>query len=204
MPDHISLNDSRLVDRINIKYPLCYDRGWRLIIDAVTTHRQYYDLYFPLSDGEKPITVDDFRKLNSLDGQREEIDEAIADSVRFVASLSRVDGAVVLTNKLRILGFGGEITAISPSLSKIRVSQDTKATRGKLVTIETYGTRHRSAFRFCSSYEDAVAFVISQDGGIMAVARIGADLIMWPDINLGISWHIGNISNSQKITPADS
>ncbi|AZS13976.1 hypothetical protein EI981_05595 [Paenibacillus lutimineralis] len=90
----------------------------------------------------------------------------------------------MMTDKLRLLGFGAEVTVSSPSLSKIKVAEDVNGIGNNYFPIESFGTRHRSAFRFCSSYENSVAFVISQDGGVKAIKRVGADIVLWPDINL--------------------
>ena len=103
----------------------------------------------------------------------------------FLASLSAVDGAVVITNKLRLLGFGAEIIALSPSLNKIKIITDFEKNIGEYREIEHFGTRHRSAFRFCSSFEDSVAFIVSQDGEIKIAKRAGSEVMLWPNINVG-------------------
>ena len=82
-------------------------------------------------------------------------------------------------------GFGGEVIALSPTLHRVKVATDCFAKHGAHVSIEEYGTRHRSAFRFCSSFEDSVAFIISQDGGVKVTKRHGADVLLWPDVNMG-------------------
>ena len=51
------------------------------------------------------------------------------------------------------------------------------------ISIENFGTRHRSAFRFCSNYDWAVAFIISQDGGIKVVKKVNDDVILWETID---------------------
>jgi hypothetical protein len=50
--------------------------------------------------------------------------------------------------------------------------------------IDTYGTRHRSALRLCSSFEHLMCIVISQDGFIRAMKRIGPNIYMWDDVSL--------------------
>jgi hypothetical protein len=87
-----------------------------------------------------------------------------------------------MTDEFDVLGFGAEVTAASPTLKSVRVLADNK---GIDVPITSFGTRHRSAFRFCSSLEGSAAFVVSQDGGVKAVKRVGCDVVLWPDINTG-------------------
>lgn len=178
VPDYLSHNDSRLLDRINIKYPIDYDEMWNLMIKSVINHKHYYDLYFPMWDGKK-LTKNNFQKICFLSMEREDIDEALSDGVRFISSLSGVDGAVLITDKFRVLGFGSEVTASSPSLEFVTTQTN------KRIPINSFGTRHRSAFRFCSSFEESVGFIVSSDGAVRATMRVGAQVVLWPDINKG-------------------
>jgi hypothetical protein len=182
LPSEIGADDSRLADRVNIKHPCNYDYAWDLMTTALTLHREYYDLHFPLWDSEEPISPDGYQKISRIEWQRDENDEALLDCLKFIASLSAVDGAVVLNDRLTLLGFGAEVIAQSPALRDVQLATDANAQNLRTSSIENYGTRHRSAFRFCSSYEDAIAFIVSQDGGIKAVKRIGPNVIMWPDV----------------------
>lgn len=75
-----------------------------------------------------------------------------------VGQLAAVDGAVLMTDRMRLLGFGAEVTVQSD------VAEVTRGD-GKRVAIEAFGTRHRAAFRFCAFYPGGLAIVCSQDGG---------------------------------------
>ena len=89
--------------------------------------------------------------------------------VRSIAALTRIDGCVVLTPELDVLGAGGEI----------RVA-DTDVERSGLIFTDIGknmpwpdqsgtdlgGTRHRSAFRLCMAVPHTLAFVVSQDGEV--------------------------------------
>ena len=68
---------------------------------------------------------------------------------------------------------------------KIHVAQNAKGTESKEMNFTEYGTRHRSAFRFVASMESAVAFVMSQDGGIKALRQVGPQLLMWQYFKIG-------------------
>ena len=182
VPDELSATDSRLTDRINIKHPCNYDYIWDLMIRHLEIHKKYYDLYFPLWDSETQIDPKDYREVSILDSNRTDNDEELADCIRFIASLSSVDGALIITTRLRVLGFGAEVTAQSPTLKEIQLAIDTKATESKNISIEAYGTRHRSAFRFCSTYEDSIAFIVSSDGGVRATKRIKSKVFLWPEV----------------------
>lgn len=84
---------------------------------------------------------------------------AEAAALRRVAPYAEVDGAVVVTRDLEILGFGAKIVAPTGT-SHVLVGDD-------LVSIEdTGGTRHQSAARFVGMCSDCAATVISHDGHI--------------------------------------
>ena len=83
--------------------------------------------------------------------------------VRPTASLAAVDGAVVVTHDLRVLGFGakiaaGNVTTVNLFLP-LQGGQDIVPTPVE----RCGGTRHQSAARFVNANRDAVAVVISQD-----------------------------------------
>jgi hypothetical protein len=87
---------------------------------------------------------------------------AEAAALRRVAPYAEVDGAVVVTRDLEIVGFGGKIVAPAGT-SHVVVAED-------LVSIEdTGGTRHQSAARFVGACHDCAATVISHDGHIALV-----------------------------------
>jgi hypothetical protein len=185
VPDKFQHGDSRLTDRITIKYPCDYDYVWNLLVRSLVNHRKYYDLHFPMWDSKTAIEPKKYQEIERLSSEEEEIEESLTDCARLIASLSGVDGALVLTDRFRVLGFGGEVIAASPTLRAVKIAGDCRAKNCRDISIEGYGTRHRSAFRFCSSFEDAVAFIVSQDGGVKATKRHGPDVILWPDVNMG-------------------
>jgi hypothetical protein len=181
IPDNLSPADTRMTDRIVVKYACNYDHAWGLLKRHLVNHRRYYDLNFRLWDSKNRINVKDFQDDGLLKSEGEEIDEAIGDVANMIATLTAVDGAVLITDRFRVLGFGTEVVAASPSLQSVKIQSDVTQD----VPIESFGTRHRSAFRFCSSLEDCAAFLVSQDGGVKAVKRVGADVLLWQDINAG-------------------
>ena len=181
VPEEIGSDDPRLTDRILLKYATNYDYAWDRLIRSLVNHRRYYDLYFPLNNGEKELTLEAFREFHRLESEEDDIDKKIQDIAKSIASLTGVDGALVITTQFKVLGFGGEIVATSRNLNSVITVSDQR----REVSIDSLGTRHRSAFRFCSSFEDSVVFIVSSDGGVKAAKRHGPDLLFWPDINEG-------------------
>ena len=182
VPNQLSSSDSRLIDRVSIKHACNYDYLWALMVQHLELHKKYYDLRMPFWNRKEPISQGEFRQLSLIEGQREDNEEALSDCVRFIASLSAVDGALVITDRFRVICFGAEVIAQSPTLRDVHLATNPDATELKSVSIESYGTRHRSAFRFCSSYEDSIAFVVSSDGGVKATKRIASQVVLWPEV----------------------
>jgi len=105
----------------------------------------------------------------------------VYDAISFVASLAAVDGALLVTDQLRVLGFGVEVTAASKPVS-VKRAADVFGKDAKPIPFDSQGTRHRSAFRFCAGFKGAAAFIMSQDGGIKAARKLGDDVLVWHDV----------------------
>jgi hypothetical protein len=84
--------------------------------------------------------------------------------VRPIVSLAAVDGAVVLKNDLRIIGFGAKISVKGTSSAQFfsfRPKAGGSATQCEIEDLG--GTRHQSSARFVAANRNATALVISQD-----------------------------------------
>lgn len=90
-----------------------------------------------------------------------------------IASLSKVDGCVVMNESLTALSFGAKINALtqSPEARSIPqlVNPFTKHSESE-DEIMRLGTRHRSAYALCQSCPGTTAIVVSQDGDIRLFA----------------------------------
>jgi hypothetical protein len=191
LPDEITPVDGRLVDRLTIKYGLEIESIWETLVQQCVAQSNYYRLLFPNSGTfttlpqQASASAKSLKELIRWEGLLEAADNRIAEYCSTIAALSAVDGAVVLSRRLRLYGFGAEILATSPSLSEIKDAYDPNVTQAATARLERYGTRHRSAMRMCSSFEECVALVVSQDGPVKAIKRVGADVVMWNDVTLG-------------------
>ena len=183
IPSNFSRKDTRITDRINLKYPCDYNFAWDVLVRHLINYKKYYDLHFKLWDGKLKLSgknsSEKFQEYSMLAMERDKLNEGLGDIAHAIACLSTIDGAVVMTDSFKVIGFGGEVTALSPSLKEISV-HDTEPNNN--ISIDNYGTRHRSAFRFCSSFEESVAFIVSQDGGVKATKRVQDKVILWQDI----------------------
>jgi hypothetical protein len=114
-----------------------------------------------------------------LDPRLADLDEALFEMSHLIASLANVDGAVVLTKRFEILGFGAEIAGELPQVTEVRRGLDLEADRHVAEMVELVGTRHRSAYRFCAAVPRSVAIVVSQDGGVRFVTRHRDAVTYW-------------------------
>ena len=98
---------------------------------------------------------------------------ALARSAALIGRLASVDGAVVLTSDLSLVGFGAEIVLEKcPAVRAIEIDRTDdiwRQTKKRHLDSERYGMRHRSAMRLCGHVPSVAAFVVSQDGGINLV-----------------------------------
>ncbi len=117
------------------------------------------------------------------------IDEALFEVAHLVADLSHVDGTVVMTDSLEILGFGAEIAGELPEVLRVAQAHDLEGAEREWVRTDRVGTRHRSAYRLCQAVHDALAFVVSQDGGLRFIRWHDDGVTYWDQVATGL-WDV--------------
>jgi hypothetical protein len=108
-----------------------------------------------------------------------DLDEALFEVAHMVADLTRVDGAVILSDHLEVIGFGGEIAGNLPEVSRVARASDLEGTVREWVRTDRVGTRHRSAYRLCHEAQDVLAVVVSHDGGLRFVRWHDGAVTYW-------------------------
>jgi hypothetical protein len=106
------------------------------------------------------------------------VDEAILEVAHLIANLADVDGAVVITRRFEILGFGAEITG-GADVTRVKRALDLEGTRTIEEASSGVGTRHRSAYRFVTRVPAAIAIVVSQDGSVRFVHHADGGITCW-------------------------
>ena len=114
-----------------------------------------------------------------------ELDTALFEVAHLVADLAQLDGAVVMTDALELIGFGGEIAGQLPELSEVARARDLEGHEREWVRTDRVGTRHRSAYRLCHGARDVLAIVVSQDGGMRFVRWHGDAVTYWDQAATG-------------------
>ena len=103
------------------------------------------------------------------DAQLLELAAAVDQYANLLADLMSVDGAVVLTKQLAVVGFGIEVYAPQLVLPQVYRALDAAATQLRAEPADQGGTRHRAAYRLCRAEPESMAIVVSQDGGVRFV-----------------------------------
>jgi hypothetical protein len=125
----------------------------------------------------RPASAESY--LHEDDALIAELDEGLFEWSHLIAALSQVDGAVVLTKRFEILGFGAEIAGGLPAVTHVRRGLDLEADSFTTEIVDDVGTRHRSAYRLSEALPGALAIVVSQDGGVRFVNRHRGFVTYW-------------------------
>jgi hypothetical protein len=193
------------LDGLNVKYKIRYDRllkSLRSMVETqlVDTRSRPEVLPCPAADaaelpdqGESsrpsdllPYSAGNDRSIVRRLGEHK---SEVMGAVRFIASLSCVDGFVLLDRRMVVHGFGVEVRTDN-LLSDIYLARDSQADPKLLRQSELtqYGTRHRAMMRYCFDKSGSLGFVVSQDGDIRAMARIADSLVLWENIDVQLAY----------------
>jgi len=117
-------------------------------------------------DGETPLS------LLPLFAESVTAHKNLLDSLlRSIGDLSAVDGAVVIDEGLRVLGFGAKLSADEANFDVFVL--DALTGQSEIIPYaELGGTRHQSAARFVFGNHEAMVFVASQDGRLTLLAWV--------------------------------
>ncbi len=173
---------------LNPKYSLDYQRledALHRVSVLSIKHTSYSDDIHGkyLDTHADEIPTDLYLDETVSDAELRDTNDELTGCVRFLASLSRVDGLIWLDSSLRLKAFGVEIT-VRDEPSHIFSAQNSLATKIKRLDINQYGTRHRSMLRYCASNPNSIGFVVSQDGDVRAITLSGSRLILWDNVRI--------------------
>jgi hypothetical protein len=115
---------------------------------------------------------------NSHDPELDRLEEAFFELARFFSDLMQVDGALVLDQRLRVIGFGGEIR-VDQNVFQVGQAHDLEGTHVSSWNVQNDGTRHRAVYRLCAVEPEMIGFVISQDSQVRMIANIEGAVTFW-------------------------
>ena len=128
---------------------------------------------------ETSINKDNHIKLLTLN-------KKYLENIKVIAQLACVDGALILSSRLRVICFGSKLTARQWD-HEVRVGPDAFGGGGDEFNASRFGTRHSSAINFTGACHESIAFVISQDGPIRGLVRKDDKTILcWPDCRVSM------------------
>lgn len=107
------------------------------------------------------------------------LEEAVFEVAHQLADFAAVDGAVVLTSRNHILGFGGMIKGDFDQVNLVARALDAEGEQWVEEPTENVGTRHRSVYYLCHRIPEALGIVISQDGNVRFIKRRHGRLTYW-------------------------
>jgi sensor domain DACNV-containing protein len=165
---------------LTLKYPFRDEEPRRRIFSLTVRIMNELAALHPVSETQAEPRVGWAEYEASDDSQLIALDEALFEVAHLIAMLADVDGAVVMTDRLEILGFGAEISGALPEVASVDRSMDLQGTRWVRERTDRVGTRHRSAYRLCAELHEALAVVVSQDGGVRFV-RWNAERVTYFD-----------------------
>jgi hypothetical protein len=118
-----------------------------------------------------------------MDTGLSDLDEALFEFAHFLADLMAVDGALVVTQALELVGFGTELRYEAPNLRSVRQALDLEGEIWANEPLDSVGTRHRAVYRFCKGYPRCLAIVVSQDGSVQFVRNHNGAVTYWNQLS---------------------
>jgi len=115
------------------------------------------------------------------------VEEAIFEVASLIAGLAAVDGAVILSSRHEILGFGAIIAGDVDRIDDVVQALDADGHRAVPLRGEGIGTRHRALYRLCRELRGAVGIVVSQDGHVQVVTWHNGAVTCWNQAASGLT-----------------
>lgn len=109
----------------------------------------------------------------------------ISTYATLIAQLTLVDGGVILTKDMELIGFGAEVHSerIRKRGVKMRfIRYD--GTEDNTRRFNDYGMRHRSCYNFCYDVDGAVGIIVSQDGVVEVCTREKDRIVVYDNVGL--------------------
>lgn len=110
------------------------------------------------------------------------VSRTVCSRLKNLADLAKMDGALLLTSDLNVLGFGAKLKSSKWS-GEICRGPMYFSTPNQSIDFDRLGTRHNSALNFVGEVDGAIAFVSSSDGPIRAMTKDVEKkrVLYWPD-----------------------
>jgi DNA integrity scanning protein DisA with diadenylate cyclase activity len=97
--------------------------------------------------------------------------------------MAQVDGAVAISQRLELIGFGAQISGKLERIDSIAQALDPEGREIRMEPANCVGTRHHSAYSLCNELHDVLAVVVSQDGTAQLVKWNEGMVTVWEQLS---------------------
>lgn len=150
------------------------------VLDRTYNHHLHWSLI-----EESSISREELVELNFSETDAKDRDDEVNGAIKIITSLAALDGALLLTPTLEVIGFGVKIG--SGDDPKVVYDGEDFANRGsnaKKVDTTRFGTRHGSVLRYCSTDPSALGIIVSQDGHVRIALQVNGHMVLWDRVQL--------------------
>jgi hypothetical protein len=169
---------------LEVRYNLQYARLSEALDRVTSLYRRSDSMHSRIwGSKRRSLPMSLYLDESILESDIRQTENEITGCVRFLSSLSRVDGLLWFKRNLTLQGFGVLVQGTSGPQMVFRAN-NAHSTDLTEIDVQNFGTRHRSMMRYCSQNADAVGFVVSQDGDVRAITSQNEKVILWESIRL--------------------
>lgn len=174
--------------KLQIGHPFAYPRLRDAAILRVLDKQYSCDLQEAqraFTDKAESIPSDLAIDVSLAEADAEDRESEMTGAVKLVTSLAAVDGLVLMTPALSVVGFGVKIGS-APSVNTVYDGAGfaRRGTRARTIDLSQFGTRHGSMLRYCAQDRNALGVVVSQDGYVRLITTAGKSLVLWDNLKL--------------------
>jgi hypothetical protein len=146
-----------------------HGRGGCLLVVPAQSQDWRESIVQPIAYAVSPpfLELAELSRETPEESERRVWQDATVRAVEWVAGLTAVDGATLITDRYEVLGFGAKIARRHgfAQVERVMLTEPIAGSPSKVVHPEELGgTRHLSAAQFVHDQRDAAALVASQDG----------------------------------------
>ncbi len=111
------------------------------------------------------------------------LDESVFEWAHLVAGMTQVDGAMVMTQRLELVGFGAQISGKLEYVDSVAQALDPEGSKIRKEQTNGVGSRHNSAYSLCHALHDVLAVVVSQDGTAQLIKWNNGRVTVWEQLS---------------------
>ncbi len=153
-------------------------RRFRTLV--VRTANELAESYGSHDNPEKEVGWTDY--LASKNQILSSLDESVFEWAHLLAGMAQVDGAVVITQRLELIGFGAQISGKLDRIDSVAHALEPEGCEVRIERTDCVGTRHHSAYSLCNGLHDVLVVVVSQDGTAQLVKWNRSMVTIWEQL----------------------